>query len=545
MPSIFDLLGLSGFGDYAPNDPGPINGGIPRGGLLAPAMQGYGGLLSPTFQTQPQLPEGRSVTRQPGAMPNADDDGGYGFQPAQGGAPMQLSSTPGQQSGQSGVTPPPGTVFDGAGALRIAPSPAATPSAGDTGFNAKIGAFGDMATSLGVGLLSKRGFGPGLAAGMENYQRQHLVNQQTDALKAKTALTQQQLVQKGVGQNATYDYLISKGKDADQSRAAVLAAAGGNDKPLTDMLKDNDKVGTFTGSDGKFYTFDKTDPSTGASAIPGQASGGFRLADGRPATEARPGDVIYDPQGKPSILSPNGTNIGIDQRGESAEAAEAGKKAGERRSAMLAAADTAPEKIARVNLLRNVLSNTQTGPLAGVKGQAGAVAMSLGIAPDTLSRLGIDPAQPTNNEVAQKLSNELVMGSIGPGGFPANNFSNADRSFLEKTFPSIMNQPGSNEVVSDVLVARHNRELQKADAYADYRAAQRKAGKATSYEDFEDDWRANHGQENIFAPIQQRYLSGGYGVTPVTPSNAVSKTGANAQTGGGRRTKSGISYSMD
>ncbi len=99
-----------------------------------------------------------------------------------------------------------------------------------------------------------------------------------------------------------------------------------------------------------------------------------------------------------------------------------------------------------------------------------------------------------------------------------------------------------------MLVARHNRELQKADAYADYRSAQRKAGKATSFEDFEDEWRNKHASENIFAPIQERYLSGGYGINPVQPSNAVPKASAAAQTGSGdgsRRTRGGVSYTLD
>lgn len=227
------------------------------------------------------------------------------------------------------------------------------------------------------------------------------------------------------------------------------------------------------------------------------------------------------------------TNVGAEsaaQAGAVKEAQVSGEGAAKRKDEMLTAADSAPEKIARVNYLRNVLSNTQTGPLAGIEGRAGSIATSLGISPETLKSIGIDPNQATNNEIAQKLAGELVVGSIGKGGFPANNFSDADRKFIEKIFPNIASQPGTNQAISDVLIAREQYNIQKANEYGQYIDDQEKAGKSPSYEQFERKWRVRHAEDNIFAPVQEKFLRGDYGPGPgaaaPTPNPAAMKGNA-------------------
>jgi hypothetical protein len=206
------------------------------------------------------------------------------------------------------------------------------------------------------------------------------------------------------------------------------------------------------------------------------------------------------------------TQTNIDQRGESAESSKSGEFAATRRNDMLIAADKAPENISRLQLMGKVLSDTQTGPLAGDKGTVVGVASALGISPDTIKSLGLDPNQAVNNQIAQKLSNELVAGSIGAkgGGFPASNFSVAERQFIEKMFPNIASQPGSNAAVNDVLIAREQRNLDKSDAWQSYKNQQRQAGKPLSYEDFEGAWQQGHATDNIFGPIAQKFQAGGY-----------------------------------
>ena len=235
--------------------------------------------------------------------------------------------------------------------------------------------------------------------------------------------------------------------------------------------------------------------------------------------------------------APPQSQTNIDMKGEGAEAAETGKMAANRENDLLTAADQAPEKISRLQLLSNVLEKTRTGPLAGPSGTAVAVANSLGIGPDKLAALGIDPNQAVNNETAQKLSNELVAGSIGAkgGGFPASNFSVAERQFIEKMFPSISSQPGSNQFVSDVLQAREQRTLQKAQDFATYRNAQQQAGKPSSFNDFDAGWQQQHATDNVFAPVISKFNAGGYspaGAMPPQPGGAVSSSSIAVGPGG-------------
>lgn len=197
--------------------------------------------------------------------------------------------------------------------------------------------------------------------------------------------------------------------------------------------------------------------------------------------------------------------------GEGAEAKTAGEAAGTRRANMLAAADAAPGVMSRISLLRNVLQQTKTGPLAGILGQAGGLASAVGIGPDALKELGIDPNQATDTQIAEKLSNKMVTESIGAGkGIPASNFSIAERQFIEKMYPNMANQAGSNEAVSDVLMAEQQHAMDMADAWSGYKQAAKADGKTAAYEDFEDQWRQQHGKDNIFQPIIDKFNAGAY-----------------------------------
>lgn len=197
--------------------------------------------------------------------------------------------------------------------------------------------------------------------------------------------------------------------------------------------------------------------------------------------------------------------------GEGAEAKTAGESAGTRRAQMLAAADAAPGVMSRIQLLRNVLQQTKTGPLAGVLGQAGGLASALGISGDTLKEIGIDPNQAVDNQIAEKMSNKMVSESIGAGkGIPASNFSVAERQFIEKMYPNIANQPGANEAVSDVLLAEQQHALDMADAWSAFKQTAKGKGQIPSYEDFEDQWRQQHGKDNIFQPVIDKFNAGGY-----------------------------------
>ncbi len=231
----------------------------------------------------------------------------------------------------------------------------------------------------------------------------------------------------------------------------------------------------------------------------------YGITDGRPA--------YIGPGGEPHFGMP-----GAAGQGETEEAKKSGEAAAGRKNDMIAAANTAPEKIARLKLLGQVLDNTATGPLAPEIGNAGAIATRLGTSPDRLTALGVDPNQAVNNAIANKLAGEMTMSSIGAknGGMPASNFSVAERQFIEGLYPNIENQAGGNRAVTDVLTAVEQKKMQWADAWSNYKDQQAQAGKPLSYENFEDSFRRAHSQDNIFAPIMQKYQAGGY--TPTAPN---------------------------
>lgn len=213
-----------------------------------------------------------------------------------------------------------------------------------------------------------------------------------------------------------------------------------------------------------------------------------------------------------SVKKAGATSISntVDMAGEKSEEQEMGKAAAKRADTMLSAASSAPDRLARVAQLRTVLSSIPTGPDANIRGQGVRWAKAVGISDDTLKSVGLDPNQATANEIANKIRSDLVLESIGSGGMPANNFSDADRRFLENKFPNLSNQPGSNEVVADTLEAVERRKMQMADEWDSYRAARQDAGKPARYSDFESAWRRAHGSENVLQPIIEKYQSGGY-----------------------------------
>ena len=244
-------------------------------------------------------------------------------------------------------------------------------------------------------------------------------------------------------------------------------------------------------------------------------------------TDDRP--MYFGPGGQPDFGQP-----GAAGQGESEEAKKAGGAAADRRNDMLTGAMAAPEKIARLKLLGTVLDNTQTGPLAGETGTVASVATRLGVAPERLASMGLDPNQAVNNAIANKLAGEMTMGSIGAknGGMPASNFSVAERQFIEALYPNIENQAGGNRAVTDVLTAVEQRKMQVADAWSDYKDQQAQAGKPLSYENFEDGFRRAHSQDNIFAPIIAKYQAGGYTPTTPTPGGVPNAAAAGQPQGG-------------
>ncbi|MEO6966375.1 MAG: hypothetical protein ABI076_10855 [Acidobacteriaceae bacterium] len=145
--------------------------------------------------------------------------------------------------------------------------------------------------------------------------------------------------------------------------------------------------------------------------------------------------------------SKNDTNVTIDQKGETEESKAAGKAAGERRASMFTAANSATNNLASLTRVQTLLDQVDQGKLAPSRMTISAWAKSLGVNDDFAKGLGLDPKKVGDAQALQAMTNELVLGKIGAGGMPANNFSDADRSFLTDTLPKLGNDPRANKIL--------------------------------------------------------------------------------------------------
>ena len=189
------------------------------------------------------------------------------------------------------------------------------------------------------------------------------------------------------------------------------------------------------------------------------------------------------------IAGIGGGGVTINQpAAETEEQKVLGKARGEAQTVLRDAAAKAPDNIAKLDLLANLTAGVKTGPTADIQARVIGLARDAGVSPETIARLGGDPNLPATAEAINKVVNELTVGLIGPGGFPANSFSNADREFLEKIFPSIRNQPEANQIAIEVMKRTELRKAQKQAEWRAYAARMKSEGKKANFDDFEDEY---------------------------------------------------------
>lgn len=234
-----------------------------------------------------------------------------------------------------------------------------------------------------------------------------------------------------------------------------------------------------------------------------------RARYGIPAEDKRP----YQVDANNKLINPPAENrINIDQRAPNEFEKEYGQGMGKRAVSVLDTADKAQMNIQRISLMGSMLDAASTGKLAPAQATVGAWAQAVGLDP---AKLGIDPKLPMLSQAGQGLINQHMVGMIGSGGFPANNFSDADRSFLLKGLPSFSNVPGANKVLVEVARRVEQRKIDRANAWMDAR----EQGK--SFEKFEREWSAKIRKEDMFADIQEQVKAMGGGWTDVAPGTRI------------------------
>lgn len=195
------------------------------------------------------------------------------------------------------------------------------------------------------------------------------------------------------------------------------------------------------------------------------------------------------------------TNVDVNTKGLSAEEEASGKLRGERMDKLESGESI--KGLKQIQLASKLLESVDTNALAGMKGKAGNIMVALGLPVTSLGTLGIDPEIVTTGPEIQSLVNRGVMSMIGSGQFPAQNFSDTDRMFLEKIFPSLSNLPEANKLIGMTVERLAKVETDKRAAWA----VARKQG--ATFRDFEIAWNDQLQAQDIFGDIAAAAQQGG------------------------------------
>jgi hypothetical protein len=122
----------------------------------------------------------------------------------------------------------------------------------------------------------------------------------------------------------------------------------------------------------------------------------------------------------------------------------------------------------RVSAIRSMDTYGRLGQLLGSfdTGKLTPIGMSVSGA---LSSLGVNVDPKLGAKQAfEAVANELTLGKIGAGGMPSNNFSDADRAFLQRTIPNLATTKDGNAKIIEYaknVAARNIETANRADAY--------------------------------------------------------------------------------
>lgn len=195
------------------------------------------------------------------------------------------------------------------------------------------------------------------------------------------------------------------------------------------------------------------------------------------------------------------TEVNIDQKTETGEAKAAGEAAGKRRADMFAAAGSAGKTLTNLSRMEGLLNQVSQGKLSPARMNISAWAKSLGLNDDVAKSLGLDPQGVGSAQAVQSLINESVVGKIGQGGFPANNFSDADREFITKIFPSLGDDPQANKIRIEGARRMAQLDIERAKAFQAFKRDP--ANKGRGFEDFELDWSDKMAQRDVFGDLRR------------------------------------------
>jgi hypothetical protein len=207
--------------------------------------------------------------------------------------------------------------------------------------------------------------------------------------------------------------------------------------------------------------------------------------------------------------------VQIDQKGEGAESIARGKAAGERAGKAIDAAEKSGQSLLKSAHLEQLLSRVAQGKLEPARMSVSAWAKAFGLDDDAAKKLGLKPDDVGDQQAISALTNEMIVGKIGPGGFPANNFSDADREFLTQVFPQLSNEPKANKIIIEASRRIDRLNIEYAKEWTKYRKAEKAAGREASFDDFAIDYADKLSEKDVFGDlIKQAESLGASSSTP-------------------------------
>lgn len=195
------------------------------------------------------------------------------------------------------------------------------------------------------------------------------------------------------------------------------------------------------------------------------------------------------------------TDVRIDQRAETEESKAAGQGAGKRRSEMFAAAGAAGKTLTNLSRMESLLGQVSQGKIEPSRMTVSAWAKSLGLNDEVAASLGLDPKGIGSAQALQSLVNESVIGKIGSGGFPANNFSDADRAFITQIFPTLGDDPRANKIRVEAGRRMAQLDIQRSKDYQAWKSDPQNKGKG--FEDFEVFHAEKISKQDLFGDLRR------------------------------------------
>ncbi|MCC0808065.1 hypothetical protein FPV16_17920 [Methylobacterium sp. W2] len=386
------------------------------------------------------------------------------------------------------------------------PAPTAQPAASSApGFSfgslfQKLGesGVGDTLIGLGTGLMSTKGFGPGLNAGFQNAQKYNVQRAVSDLARAELALKTGKVQRETAANNSTRASLIQAGHAPEKVDLAISASGAGHSEALNNLLKTavpapvEPKFGWEKRSDGTLAPVvgGPEDPNylrrQNQASAEGTAAGkpddtyaqvpeAERVSLGLPT-----GSYQRDSKGKLSAVNPSGQTINMG--GEKAQDATVGKGYGEYQLDLATKGRNAGSTINTLSLMEQAARDPNFYSGVGAEGlkKANQLMVSLGVKDASFTK-------PT--EVFEALSNKVVLdslgGSLGPG------ISNTDRDYLGRVAPGLSRTKEGNLELIGVARSLAQRQQEVARLAREY-AGQRNGRIDAGFDDVLADYSAKN-----------------------------------------------------